>query len=317
MASGPPRTHKWKQFLARTTVATGLSESALLDRLQGAGSTSARVNPLHPDGAEAITAEVLATVPGIEPLAGDPTAFLGNDEANVFELIPLAEQGKVYLQNASSLLPVLALAPQPDERILDVAAAPGGKAFNIAGKTGNTGELWLNDAVRPRLDNMAALAETYHVRHHSLTEHKAQYLDKFLPAGYFDRILVDAQCTGEGRFDLRRRNALQHWSEDRIRSYTHAQTKMLSAAYKLLRPGGRLVYSTCTIAPEENELPVHKILKRHDDLDVADLPHRPPTGQPGLTKWQGERFDPRVERTMRIVPGPRFEAFYVAALIKR
>ena len=238
--------------------------------------------------------------PALEAVPGDETAFFCNDAAPFYELIPLADEGKVYLQNASSLYPPLALDPQPGERVLDVAAAPGGKAFNIAAKIANTGELWLNDAVKPRLDNMAALAETYHVRHHSLTDHKAQYLDKFLPHDYFDRILVDAQCTGEGRFDLRKRNALQHWSEDRVRSYTHAQTKMLSAAYRLLKPGGTIVYSTCTIAPEENELPVHKVLRAS---------RRPRGGGNRTSPANGPaRSDPLAGRALRSA-GRRHDAY--------
>lgn len=317
MNSDLPRTHKWKQFLSRMTAATGLSEHDLLDRLQGAGASSVRINPLHPDGADAIREHLLERWPALDPLPDDPTALLCNDDAPFHEMVDLADEGRIYLQNASSLFPVLALDPQPGDRVLDVAAAPGGKAFNIAGKTGNVGELWLNDAVKPRLDKLARLAELYHVQCASFTDHKAQYIDKFLPAGYFDRILVDAQCTGEGRFDLRRRSALQHWSEERLTTYMHLQTKMVTAASRLLAPGGTIVYSTCTISPEENELPVSKVLERNDDLDLAPIEHRPPDAQAGLTRWQGQRLDARLDRAMRILPSERFEGFFVAKLVKR
>ncbi|MEM7340403.1 MAG: RsmB/NOP family class I SAM-dependent RNA methyltransferase [Actinomycetota bacterium] len=319
MASSVPRTAKWRQFLDRTSAATGLRAEELVDRLQGARASSARANRLHPDGRDAIVDRLLGEWPALEPVHGDPDSFLCSDAAPYTELIDLADEGLVYLQNASSLLPVMALDPQPGERILDMAAAPGGKAFNIAARMGNEGELWLNDAARPRLEKMQRLAGTYHVEVHAFLEHKAQYLDKEITDTRFDRILVDAQCTGEGRFDLRRRNALQHWNLSRIETYTHLQTKMLEVAYRLLRPGGRIVYSTCTIAPEENEAPIHRILGRHDDLDVEALPPSPNDADliPGLKSWDGHRFDARIQRTGRVLPGARFEAFYVASLLKR
>lgn len=305
---------KWKLFLRRTSAATGLSVDEVIERLSGAGSTSVRVNPLHPDGAGSITAELTERWPAAEPMPGDPGSFLCSHDAPCFEMIPLAEEGKVYLQNAASLLPVIALDPQPGQRVLDVAAAPGGKAFNIAGKIGDNGELWLNDAVKPRADKLRSLAELYHVRHAGITLHKAQYIDKYLSDERFDRILVDAQCTGEGRFDLRKGNALRYWSQDRVKEYSHLQTKMIVAAFRLLAPSGVLVYSTCTIGPEENEMAVNRALRRLDDVEVVELDFAIDEAVAGLTRWQGERFDPRLGRSVRTMPGGQFEAFYVAKL---
>jgi 16S rRNA (cytosine1407-C5)-methyltransferase len=320
MARSRPTTRPrddWQRFLARASEATGLSTGQLTERLRGTRSTSVRVNPLHPDGAEAITAELLERWPAIEPVPGDPHSWFCSEAAPCHEMIPLADQGRVYLQNAASLLPVLALDVEPGQRVLDVAAAPGGKAFNIAGKLGAGGELWLNDAIRPRRRRLEELAALHHVIPAVVTEHKAQYLDKYLTDERFDRILLDAQCTGEGRFDLRKRSALRYWSEERVREYSHVQTKMMVAASRLLAPGGVLVYSTCTIAPEENEVAVSRALGRRDDLDIAELGLDPGIDevQPGLIRWQGKRLDPRVAATGRTLPGGRFEAFYVAKLI--
>ncbi|MFV0257714.1 MAG: hypothetical protein ACK5PP_04610 [Acidimicrobiales bacterium] len=309
----------WSTFLRRTSQATGLSTDELFERLNGARSTSARINRLHPDGGEAIRASIIGRFPALEPMTADPDALLATDDAPAHELIPWADRGEVYLQNASSLLPVLALDVHPGLRVLDVAAAPGGKAFNIAAKLAArdnpaAGELWLNDAIKPRADKLAALAALYHVHPTRVTMHKAQYIDKFLGEERFDRILVDAQCSGEGRFDLRKKSALRYWSMDRIADYTHQQTKMIDAAAKLLAPGGILVYSTCTIAPEENEAAVNRALRRRPELDVVPLSWPDVPLQPGLTRWEGVRFDPRLSGTARTVPDHRFEAFYVAAL---
>lgn len=311
----------WTTFLRRTAEATGLSTDELFERLHGGRSTSARINTLHPAGGGSIRASVMERFPALEPMAADPDVLLATGDAPAHELIPWADRGEVYLQNASSVLPVLALDVHPAQRILDVAAAPGGKAFNIAAKLAAesnpaklAGELWLNDAIKPRLDKLESLARLYHVEPTRITMHKAQYIDKFLGDERFDRILVDAQCSGEGRFDLRKKSALRYWSLDRITSYTHQQTKMIDAAARLLAPGGILVYSTCTIAPEENEAAVNRALRRRPELDVVPVAWTGVPLQPGLTRWEGTRFDPRLAGTARTVPDHRFEAFYVAAL---
>jgi tRNA (cytosine49-C5)-methyltransferase len=222
----------------------------------------------------------------------------------------------VYIQNASSLIPVVMLDPQPGELILDTAAAPGGKAFHIAARTDGKARLWLNDAIAPRAAKLRDLAQVYRVPYEQLTSIPAQYLDKELPAETFDRILLDVQCSGEGRVDLRRSDALRFWSEERIDRYKYQQTRMLEAAYRLLRPGGTMVYSTCTIAPEENEFPVSQIVRRHADLDVQPVSLAQPNFRPGLSAWRGYRFVPAVRHALRVEPTERYEAFFAATLVK-
>ncbi|MGH3305012.1 MAG: hypothetical protein ACRDOK_25755, partial [Streptosporangiaceae bacterium] len=231
--------------------------------------------------------------------------------------IPLAERGMVYLQNASSLIPVVMLDPQPGELILDTAAAPGGKAFHIAARTDGRARLWLNDAIAPRAAKLGDLARLYRVPYENLTSIPAQYLDKELPGQTFDRILLDVQCSGEGRIDLRRSDALRFWSQERIDRYKFQQTRMLAAAYRLLRPGGTMVYSTCTIAPEENEFPVSQILRRHRDLDVQPVSLDQPNFRPGLGGWRDYRFEPALRHALRVLPTDQFEAFFAAKLVKR
>ena len=199
---------------------------------------------------------------------------------------------------------------------MDVAAAPGGKAFHIAARVGNDCELWLNDAVKPRAEKLRALASLYRVRYAQLTTVPAQYLDKELPVASFDRILLDVQCSGEGRVDLRRSDALRYWSEERIEKYKYLQTKMLDAGYRLLKPGGRMVYSTCTISPEENEYPVSQVLRRHAELDLVPLPFTEPNFRPGLTAWRDHRFDPRLAGATRVLPTEAYEGFFAAVLVK-
>lgn len=321
-------TRKRKQFIQRTAEAMNLDRATVEELFQGARATSARVNRIHPTvGADEIRAELAAVVPDLVPIGWCPDAYRSAGGEALSAAVPLITDGRVYLQNASSLVPVVALDPRPGHRVLDVAAAPGGKAFHVAARMGNRGELWLNDGNRARADAMGELAATYGVTVARLTSHPAQYLDKFLleePVGEgpavgegFDRILLDVQCSGEGRVDLRRADALKFWSEARIAKYTHLQTKMLDTAYRLLRPGGVMVYSTCTVAPEENELPVHKVLSRHPDLDLEPIAIPEPSATPGRTGWRDVRFDRRLAGAVRLVPDGTFEAFFAARLVRR
>src|SRR5690606_11001884 len=112
-----------------------------------------------------------------------------------------------------------------------------------------------------RIGKLRSVAALMRIDYTELTTVQTQYADRFIPQ-QFDRILLDAQCTGEGRVDLHKAGALRHWSLERVTEYGYLQQRMLAAGFRLLKPGGTLVYTTCTISPEENERPVDVLLKR-------------------------------------------------------
>ncbi len=304
------------RFADRVAEVYGLRPAEVPALLTGARSTAVRVHRLAAVPARDILAELRAVVPALTPVSWCADAYFCTAETGCSGAVPLANRGLVYVQNASSLIPVVLLDPQPGELILDTAAAPGGKAFHIAARTDGKARLWLNDAIKPRAAKLRELAQLYRVCYENLTSIPAQYLDKELPAATFDRILLDVQCSGEGRIDLRRSDALRFWSEERIDRYKYQQTRMLEAAYRLLRPGGTMVYSTCTISPEENEFPVSQLLRRHSDLDVQPADLDEPNFRPGLSTWRGSRFGPALRHALRVSPTRQFEAFFAAKLIK-
>jgi tRNA (cytosine49-C5)-methyltransferase len=307
---------KRARFADRVAEVYGVRAAEVPALLAGTRSTAVRVNRLAAIPAEDILAELRAAMPALTPVPWCTDAYFCAGDAGCADAVPLAERGLVYIQNASSLIPVVLLDPQPGEHILDTAAAPGGKAFHIAARTDGKARLWLNDAIAPRAAKLRDLAELYRVSYDNLTSIPAQYLDKELPAGAFDRILLDVQCSGEGRIDLRRSDSLRFWSEERIDRYKYQQTRMLEAAYRLLRPGGTMVYSTCTIAPEENEFPVSQILRRHSDLEVQPASFGQQNFRPGLTTWRDYRFGPALRDALRVWPTGQFEAFFAAKLVK-
>ena len=245
---------------------------------------------------------------------------------NGFAIIPefaaeydvLAADGQIYIQNAASWLPVLALDPQPGQRILDVCAAPGGKSSHIQAIAQNQADLICNDNSRPRLiklqANMQRLGAT---ADYILTD--ATRLSHRDDLGEFDAILLDAPCSGEGLMTLHPEDAklFDSWSPAHIRRLSDLQKKLITEAWRLLRPGGTLVYSTCTMAPEENEAVVDYLLRRQPDAKLAPMsPPELPNRVLAVAEWNGRIFTHDLSACLRLVPGELTEAFFVAKLCK-
>jgi NOL1/NOP2/sun family putative RNA methylase len=306
---------KRDQFLKRVEQIYGVSPGEAEELVSLEHTSCLRINRLSDKSPEQILEEIRAAGIEIEPIpwCGD-AYYLRSAKRDVSESA-LFQEGHVYLQNASSLIPPLALDPHPGDAILDVCAAPGGKAAHIASLTGNQGTLWVNDAIKPRAEKMRGILDTFHVKVDHLTGYPGQYLTKFIDR-QFDRILLDAQCSGEGMLNLEHPRALRFWSPQRITKFSHLQKKMLVAAFKLLKPGGELVYSTCTFAPEENEETVNHLLKHYPDATVEPIPLDIPNAVPGLTSWDQKSYDPRLKQALRVVPTEAMEAFFVCRIGK-
>lgn len=286
------------------------------ERLASGGlRSSVRINPLKDRSVEAIRAdlEALTEVVAI-PWCENAFHILGDRKAVTESAIHAA--GEIYVMNASSLIPGLAMRPKAGEDILDICSSPGGKAAHIAALTGNDARLHVNDGIRIRLKKLQEVIDLLSVKIVDMTEIQGQYLDKFLDAD-FDRILLDAQCSGEGMADLSRSDALKFWTPDRIEKMSRLQQRMLVAAFKRLRPGGVLVYSTCTIAPEENEAPVDHLVRHNADAVIEPVGVDVPEGRPGIAKWEGRSYHPDLRHAMRVVPSDFLEAFFVCRIRKQ
>jgi len=211
-----------------------------------------------------------------------------------------AFHGWIHTQEAVSTLPPIALDPQPDETVWDACAAPGSKASQIAAMMNDEGRLVANDRNIGRLSALRFNAERLGVTNAIVTNRDARnYSLDPLDVNEFDRALVDAPCSGEGTL---RKNpaALDSWSETFLEDVAGVQADILGRAIQATKPGGRVVYSTCTYAPEENEAVLDSVLAEEDCRIVEqDLPLE---SRPGVTEWAGEFFDPSVERAARVYP---------------
>ena len=200
-------------------------------------------------------------------------------------LHPYHEAGVYYLQEASAMSAVALLDPQPGEKVCDLCAAPGGKTTQIAGRMGGAGFLLCNEFVPKRALILSRNIERMGVANALVTNADTAVLAKRLP-GFFDRVLIDAPCSGEGMF-RKEEAAITDWSEDTVAMCAARQAVILDNGAAMVRPGGRLVYSTCTFAPMENEETVAAFLQRHPDFEpeAVDAPWFTPCGVGMFRLW--------------------------------
>ena len=195
------------------------------------------------------------------------------------------EAGVYYLQEASAMAPVALLDPQPGEKVCDLCAAPGGKTTQIAGRMMGEGFLLCNEINPKRAKILSRNIERMAVSNALVTnEHPANLASRF--PGFFDRVLVDAPCSGEGMF-RKEEAAVTDWSQETVEMCAHRQAEILHSAARMVRPGGRLVYSTCTFAPEEDELAVENFLAEHPEFtpEIIEAPWFVPTPNGGHRMW--------------------------------
>ncbi len=174
------------------------------------------------------------------------------------------EAGVYYLQEASAMAPVALLDPQPGERICDLCAAPGGKTTQIAGRMMGEGFLLCNEYSPKRAKILSRNIERMAVANALVTNEPTEVLASRFP-GFFHRVLVDAPCSGEGMF-RKEEAAVADWSQEAVEMCARRQQEILNNAARMVAPGGRLVYSTCTFAPEEDEGVVAEFLARHPEF---------------------------------------------------
>lgn len=302
-------------WIGRTAEALHIGDEQATALLRIGRQQSLRINPLQGD--------TTATLTALRQLGwqGNKFTWMPEGLTNAGELAPIRDselvaKGRVFIQNAASWLPVVALSPQPGETVLDVCAAPGGKTSHIAAVTANRAAITANDNSRPRLAKMRANFARLGVQNVQLTLYDATQLSRKLDGNTFDKILLDAPCSGEGMMLLDRDKDFATWSVAHIKRLQQLQKKVLGQAWQLLKPGGTLVYSTCTMAPEENEAVIDYFLRSHDDASVTPIELQLPNRVTPVSEWNGKQFNPATQDCMRLVPSPEIEAFFVCKLKK-
>ncbi len=235
---------------------------------------------------------------------------------------PYHEAGVYYIQEPSAMAPGAYLGVQPGERILDLCAAPGGKSTQIAGAMRGQGLLVSNEIHPARVKILSENMERFGVRNALVVNETPQSLrDHF--GCFFHRIMVDAPCSGEGLF-RKQEDAYEEWSLENVAMCGRRQDEILEEAYHMLLPGGTMVYSTCTFAPDENEGSVSRLIHNHPDMSLVEVKKYDGMGD-GNADWfdefavhdAGETCAEGIGRSIRLWPHKlKGEGHFLAVLRK-
>lgn len=228
----------------------------------------------------------------------------------------LADSGKIYLQNPSSMLAALVLEAQPGESVLDLTAAPGGKTIQLAQQMQNQGSLSAVEAVRTRMFKLKANLNRCGVKNCKTYLTDGRTVGKKTPAR-FDRVLLDAPCSSEARMRADDPASWKTWSLRKLRETSRKQIGLLKAAVHATKPGGTILYCTCSFAPEENEQVVDRVLRKFaNGLKLVPIELPISNIQTGLTNFDGVQFDRSLENAVRVLPDRQMDAFFMAKMIK-
>lgn len=243
-----------------------------------------------------------------------PTALkVIKDERNILGKTIEHILGEYYIQSLSSMIPPLILNPNENDIVLDLCAAPGSKTTQLAEIMNNKGTLIANEIALERIKTLMFNTERMRLVNTGTIHQKGEWLGRFYTS-HFDKVLVDAPCSGLGI--IQKKNEVNSWwSKERAIGLGELQLKLLVSAIKMTKPGGEIVYSTCTLTPEENEAIISKVLNKYPvELLEFDLPV---PYKNGFENYENETFHPSISKTKRIIPWEsNSEGFFIAKLKK-
>lgn len=297
-----------QDFLDRMKDMLGDEFQAFVDSYDNEKYQALRVNPLKADKEEFLAKAPFSLTP--VPWAENGFYYCKEDTPGKH---PYHEAGVYYIQEPSAMAPAAYLDAQPGEKVLDLCAAPGGKSTQIAAAMQGEGILISNEIHPARAKILSENIERMGIRNAMVTNETPQKLaDTF--EEYFDRIMVDAPCSGEGMF---RKNevACEEWSLENVQICADRQDEILDCAASMLRRGGRIVYSTCTFAPAENEGSISRFMERHTDFSVVPV-EKFEGMSAGVPAWTANPAA-GIEGTIRLWPNKLHgEGHYLAVLQK-
>lgn len=291
-------------FLERMKRQLGDEYESYLDSLNRSRAVALRFNPLKGE---------IPQLPFVgQPVPWEPMGYYYDPDARP-GLHAFHEAGVYYLQEASAMAPVALLDPQPGERVCDLCAAPGGKTTQIAGRMMGQGFLLCNEINPKRAKILSRNIERMAVSNALVTnEHPATLAQRF--AGFFDRVLVDAPCSGEGMF-RKDRKMVKAWEEHGPEFFSNIQKSLILQAARMLKPGGMMLYSTCTFDERENEQIIAHLLGTYPEFQI--LPIEPYEGFASGRKECVQGDVQGIQDTVRIFPHRmKGEGHYLALLRK-
>ena len=219
--------------------------------------------------------------------------------------------GYYYVQEAASMIPPLVLNPKPGDVVLDMAAAPGSKSSQIAQYMQNKGTLIANDVKGDRLAALGINMQRIGIYNHVITLMPGERFAK--TSLKFDKVLLDAPCSGTGTIRKSPKTILM-WNPDMIKRLSRLQKRLIMSAWDVLKPGGTLVYSTCSTEPEENEGVVSYLLENAKNAHLLEI-NLPIKRSDPIVEFEGESYNTEVHNCLRLWPQDNdTEGFFVAGI---
>ncbi len=232
----------------------------------------------------------------------DFSLIINNSNEEVITNLDIYKNGEIYLQSLSSQLPPLFLDPKENEQILDMTAAPGGKTTEIAALANNKAMITATEKNKVRAERLKYNIEKLGAKKITVLQTDARNLNKYF---IFDKILLDAPCSGSGTLN---QSTLNNFNEELVNRSINFQKSLIEEAIKHLKVGGILIYSTCSILQEENEDIINYILNKYSNIKLVPL---------DVTSYQELPYlKNKLEGTITLKPTENYEGFYVAKLTK-
>ncbi|QCI27421.1 RsmB/NOP family class I SAM-dependent RNA methyltransferase [Caminibacter pacificus] len=217
---------------------------------------------------------------------------------------------KIYIQNLSSIIAANSLDIDENDWVLDLAAAPGGKSLIFSEKASKV------SAVEPDKKRFFRMKRNF-------KEHGAKNIQTYNKDGrfvykatgpIFDKVFLDAPCSSEAHIDLD--EGITWWNLKRVRRFSKLQKELIISAFECLKPGGEMIYATCTFSPEENEEVIDFLLNRYDNAEVVKVDLPIDNIQEGMTKWEDKEYNPEVKKCIRILPKDAYSGFFFTKIKK-
>ncbi|MDE6639490.1 MAG: RsmF rRNA methyltransferase first C-terminal domain-containing protein [Acetatifactor sp.] len=292
-------------FLDRMQQTLGDEYEEFLKAFEGKRHQALRLNALKAGSGGKNAAEAKNIISRLTPVPWAENGYYYEAEMQPGKH-PYHEAGLYYIQEPSAMAPAELLDVNPGDKVLDLCAAPGGKSTQLAAKLKGKGILICNEIHPARARILSENVERMGIRNACVTNETPERLLTGFPE-YFDRILVDAPCSGEGMF-RKNEDACEEWSPENVLMCAARQDEILDCAARMLRPGGRLVYSTCTFATREDEGSVERFLSRHADFRLVPIDAE----KAGLRDCGGQ-----LAGTVRLMPHKVMGEGHFAAVMER
>lgn len=241
--------------------------------------------------------------------------IIGSSRESDVSKLSCYKEGRIYLQNLSSMLPPTFLEIKENMEILDMCAAPGSKTTQIAAMIKNNGIVVANEVNAVRRERLKYNVDKQGAKCVQVIGEDGMKLGGFFKER-FHRVLLDAPCSGEGTICIKKPESYRKWSKSAIMKNSKLQKKLLESGINALKCGGILVYSTCTLSPEENEEVVNEIINKYNNLKIIGMNFTLKNCSSGITSYKNKKYHPSMSNAIRVLPDKEMEGFFLCKIIK-